>query len=233
MPGNDPVRAPIDERARLLVPRDRDRREGALLVAVRDAVVLVQLERGVGARVHPQRERIVGLLARVLDLRAHRQDRAALHVERDGLVGRRARRCAGRPRAAAGPEVVPTGPPARVVVVPAGQVDGARGRARLRHRVHEQRRAEQELVADAEHLGVLAEVHHQRTHDRGVAPRDVAGDRVQVRQQAVAEPVERQHACVYAWCFSSPPKYHISRVRELAVHAQEARRTSRTGTSGC
>jgi hypothetical protein len=80
---------------------------------------------------------------------------------------------------------------------------------------------EQELVADAERLGILAEVHHQRPHHRRVAPADVAVDRVEVRQQAVAQPVERQHGRERLVLLVAAEVPHLAQ-RELAVRAQQA-----------
>jgi len=56
----------------------------------------------------------------------------------------------------------------------------------LRHGANHDRRTEQELVVNAEGLGVLREIHGQAAHDRLPFACDLPGLRVDVRHQAVA-----------------------------------------------
>ena len=70
------------------------------------------------------------------------------------------------------------------------KIERARRGAGLGHGTHEERRAEQELVADVLRADVGAEVHDQRPHHRVALARGLPGDGVDVGQQPVPQPVE-------------------------------------------
>ena len=59
--------------------------------------------------------------------------------------------------------------------------------ALLGHRRNQERRTEHVLVADIEHLGIVREIHEQRTHERRAAVVGVLAQRIHVRDQRVAQ----------------------------------------------
>src|SRR6185437_12377379 len=79
----------------------------------------------------------------------------------------------------AGPEVIPC---SRV-----GQIDAAALCTGLEYRINQNCRTKHELVAEIPGVWIGAEVHHQRTHDRGVLARHLPGERIDVWHQTVTE----------------------------------------------
>ena len=108
-------------------------------------------------------------------LRAHRQDRAALHVDRQRFVGRRRVDALPARPMHAGPEVVPARRrSARVVLSAAAGRPSASSRPRFVTGLTSSDGPNRNWSPMSSASGVLAEVHHQRPHERGVAVRDGA-----------------------------------------------------------
>jgi len=107
------------QRARMIVPHDRDARIVALLVAVRHAIIIVEREAAIRAAIDEQGDRRALRRARPFNRLADRHDRARAH-EQGHPLGRRLR--LDRPTALhemAGVEIIPAG---------GGQIDAAAAR---------------------------------------------------------------------------------------------------------
>ena len=110
----------------------------------------------------------------------------------------------------AAPEIVP--PFSR-------EIDGPASYFVFGDRINEQGGTKHELIADAKHILVAAEIHDQGAHERVIILRHHSGKGIHIRHQPISLPVIPEHRLVGGMRLGSDIE-HLA-VGELSVHAKE------------
>src|SRR5215469_12586113 len=124
---------------RRIVPVNRNGGVSAACVSIAVALIFVEGELAIPARIDTKLDRIGGL-PRVLDLRPERKDRARAHIERNALEWRAHIRACSACCPLTRPEVIPVRA-CRQIDLPSGSMLG-------KHGAHQDRRTEKKLVSD-------------------------------------------------------------------------------------
>ena len=163
-----------------LVVAEVDIGETSSLVAIVGALVLVEREVAVLSLIDVETDGASGLLVAILQSGTEGDDGATGHEDRNLLVRRSTD--AGLATFGGDATIVEVVPDAAF-----GEIDVALTCLILIDGTNHERWTEHELIAQVEHLGVVAKVHHEGTQHGVVVEINLARQRIDVRHHAIAE----------------------------------------------
>jgi len=158
-----------------------------LFVVVVVVLVFVEREFAIRATIDAQLNRIGGLFGRPLGVGSQGNDRSGANIKRQPIERSIRGNLARVMGWCSAPEVVPLCIGTCICI---GKIDAAAGGCWLRYRIHQERWAVHKFVPCVLGAHIAAEIHYQRTHGSIAVVRRLPGQRIGVRQQAIAQAIE-------------------------------------------